>query len=57
MGVNPSKSGDFIRFPLPSSPIFACKSGCLIQECSDFGFNILKINYINNIYVIEVAKP
>jgi len=57
MGVNPSKSGDFIRFPLPSSPIFACKSGYSIRECPGFTFNILKISHINEIYVIEVAKP
>jgi hypothetical protein len=27
MGVNPSKSVYFIRFPLTSSPIFATKTG------------------------------
>lgn len=56
MGVNPSKSADFIHCPLTSSPIFASKLKGSEKEFLRLIRNILKINHIDKIYVIEVAK-
>lgn len=57
MGVNPSKSGDFIHFPLTSSTIFACKLGYYILQSTLFYYKNLIINYIHFKYVIDMAKP
>lgn len=56
MGVNPSKSADFIHCPLTSSPIFASKLKGSEKEFLRLIRNVLKINHIDKIYVIEVAK-